>query len=142
MIAPSEALSNAASNGPNGNRPIDRPLTQPRFEAGTNSCSSGKSTAARPPTPKPTMNRIAAIKIHPFSGASAITPVANDRVRIIIMNTLRRSILSPSQPKKIPPGIAAIPEANRSPPIAQTSDASLLQKTPAQTLSGQNQRNR
>jgi hypothetical protein len=53
------------------------------------------------------------MKIHPFCGASAITPVANERIRIIIMNTLRRPILSPSQPKKIPPGIAAIPEANR-----------------------------
>jgi hypothetical protein len=29
------------------------------------------------------------------------------------MNTLRRPILSPSQPKKIPPGIAETPEANR-----------------------------
>ena len=101
------------SSGPKGSKPIDRPLTQPRFEAGTNSCSNGKSTAARPPTPKPTMNRIAAIKIHPFSGANAITPVARERVRIIIMKTLRRPILSPSQPKIIPPGIAATPEANR-----------------------------
>ncbi len=113
MIAPSDALNNAASNGPKGNKPIDRPLTQPRFDAGTNSCSNGKSTAARPPTPKPTMNRIAAMKIQPFSGANAVAPVANERVRIIIMNTVRRPILSPSQPKKIPPGIDATPEANR-----------------------------
>jgi hypothetical protein len=59
------------------------------------------------------MNRIAAMKIHPFSGANAVTPVANERVRIIMMNTLRRPILSPSQPKNIPPGIDATPEANR-----------------------------
>jgi len=42
-----------------------------------------------------------------------VTPVPNERVRIIIMKTLRRPILSPSQPKIIPPGIAATPEANR-----------------------------
>ncbi len=113
ITAPSDALNNAASIGPKGNKPIDRPLTQPRFDAGTNSCSNGRSTAARPPTPSPTMNRIAAMNIHPFSGARAITPVASERIRIIIMNTVRRPILSPSQPKKIPPGIAAIPEANR-----------------------------
>ena len=29
------------------------------------------------------------------------------------MKTFRRPILSPSQPKKIPPGIAAMPEANK-----------------------------
>jgi len=33
--------------------------------------------------------------------------VAKERVRIIIIKTLRRPILSPSQPKIIPPGIDA-----------------------------------
>ena len=113
MIAPRAALNAAASIGPNGNNPSDRPLIKPRLKAGTNSCNSGKSMAARPPTAKPTMNRIAAMKSQPRTGASAITPVAKDIVNISPMNTLRRPILSPSQPKKMPPGIDATPEANR-----------------------------
>ena len=57
-IVPNQAAMAAASSGPSGNRPIDNPLTQPRFEAGRNSCSSGMSTAATPPTPKPTIRRM------------------------------------------------------------------------------------
>jgi hypothetical protein len=59
------------------------------------------------------MKRMAAKNSQPRSGATAIIPVASEKVSIVVMNTLRRPILSPSQPKKIPPGIAAIPDYNR-----------------------------
>src|SRR5262249_9138346 len=55
MIGPSEALGAAAARGPAGSKLIDAPLIQPRFDAGTNSCSSGMSTAKNPPIPKPTI---------------------------------------------------------------------------------------
>jgi len=113
MIGPSEALKRPAAKGPAGSRLIDAPLIQPRFDAGTNSCSRGMSTAKKPPTPRPTMKRITVRKIQPRSGVSAIRPVASEKVRIVIMNTLRRPILSPSHPKKYPAGTDATPEDSR-----------------------------
>ena len=113
MTVPRKALNTAASVGPAGSRLVDSPLTQPRLEAGMNSWSSGKSTAIMPPTPNPTMNRMAAMYIQAPCGAKAIRPVAIENVTTVVMNILRRPILSPSQPKKIPPGIAEMPEANR-----------------------------
>ena len=113
MIGPSEALKRPAAKGPAGSRLIDAPLIQPRFDAGTNSCSRGMSTAKKPPTPRPTMKRITVRKIQPRSRVSAIRPVASEKVRIVIMNTLRRPILSPSHPKKYPAGTNATPEDSR-----------------------------
>src|SRR6516164_11605891 len=69
-IGPSQALKRPAAEGPAGSRLIDAPLIQPRLDAGTNSCSSGMSTAKNLPTPGPTMERIIVRKIQPRSGVS------------------------------------------------------------------------
>ncbi len=71
------------------------------------------STVKKPPTPKPTIKRITVKKTQSRSGVSAIRPVASEKVRIVIMKTLRRPILSPSHPKKNPAGTEATPEDSR-----------------------------
>ena len=101
-----------------------------------NSCSSGKSAAAMPPTPKPTTKRMTTRKIQLRSGVIAIVPVASENVRMVIMNTVRRPTLSPSQPKKIPPGIAATPEANRiAPDCPKVRCQSLTKKASVKPIS-------
>ncbi len=112
MIGPRNALKVAARIVPAGSMQVESPTIQPRFEAGTNSWISGKSTAGMPPTPKPTMKRMTARKIQPPGGVSAMVPVPSEKISTVAMNTLRRPILSPSQPKNQPPGTAATPDAN------------------------------
>ena len=65
MIGPRNALKVAARIVPAGSMQVESPTIQPRFDAGTNSWISGKSTAGMPPTPRPTMKRMTARKIHP-----------------------------------------------------------------------------
>ena len=93
---------------------VTSPPIQPRFDAGTNSCTSGKSTTTRPAAPAPTKKRKTLRKIQPpLSGVNAMMPVASEKFRAVAMNTLRRPILSAIQPQKNAPGTAPIPADSR-----------------------------
>ena len=54
---PTKAPSTAPRPTPSGITQVTRPPTQPRLEEGMNSCTSGRSTQYRPPTPVPTKKR-------------------------------------------------------------------------------------
>src|SRR6185312_10140760 len=98
---------------PSGRQEVTRPPTQPRFDAGTYSCTSVVSTANNPDTPKPTKNRNTVRKIQSLSGVSAMMPVAMEKLSAVPMNALRRPILSAIQPQKNAPGTAPTPADSR-----------------------------
>src|SRR5262252_8415242 len=103
---------------PAGNNVVTNALTQPRLLAGMNSCTSGRSTAYRPALPSPTKNRKIERNtqpaIQPFCpGVNAMTAVATARLTDVQMNTLRRPILSATQPQRNAPGTAPRPDDNR-----------------------------
>src|SRR5262249_47055302 len=85
-----------------GNSTVVSPLTQPRFEAGTNSCTSGISTPISPAVPKPTKKRQKARKNQP--GIKASGPGGKNRMppapaafNARTINTLRRPVRVPPQ---------------------------------------------
>ena len=60
-------------------------------------------------TPNPTKKRQITKYTQPCSGVSAINPVAIEKFRIVAIMTLRRPILSATQPQIIEPNGALIP---------------------------------
>jgi len=64
-------------------------------------------------TPKPTKKRQITRNTQPCSGVSAINPVAIEKFRIVAIMTLRRPILSATQPQISEPKGALIPDDNR-----------------------------
>ncbi len=103
----------APSVSPSGRQEVTSPPTQPRFEAGTYSCTSVVSTANSPDTPKPTKKRNTVRNTQSLSGVSAMMPVATEKFSAVPMNALRRPILSATQPQKKAPGTAPTPAASR-----------------------------
>jgi hypothetical protein len=63
-------------------------------------------------TPNPTRKRQAARYTQPCSGVSTINPVAIEKLRIVAIMTLRRPILSATQPQTNEPKGALTPEAS------------------------------
>ena len=61
-------------------------------------------------TPNPTKKRQTTRNIQPLSGVSAIKPVAIEKFRIVAIMTLRRPILSATQPQINEPRGALTPE--------------------------------
>ena len=89
-----------------------------------NSCTNGRSIAKMPALPTPTKKRKNIRNAQPGTkpsgpGVNTMTPVASEIVIADSMNTVRRPILSPSQPQKNAPGTAPRPEASRIAPPSQ-----------------------
>ena len=112
-VGATNAPSAAPSPVPIGIAAVTMPPIIPRLAAGMNSCTSGRSTQYRPPTPKPTKKRNTVRKTQPFSGVSARIPVATEKLITVAMKTLRRPIRSASQPQNQAPAIAPMPEESR-----------------------------
>ena len=81
-----------------GTAAVTKPPTMPRLEAGTNSCTRGRSTQYKPPTPNPMRKRNTDMNIHALSGVNVRMPVATEKLITVMRKTLRRPILSASQP--------------------------------------------
>ena len=89
-----------------------------------NSCTSGRSIVKIPALPMPTKNRKNIRNSQPGTkpsgpGVKTMMPVASEIVIADQMNTVRRPILSPSQPHTKAPGTAPRPEASRIAPPCQ-----------------------
>ena len=89
-----------------------------------NSCTNGRSIVKMPALPIPTKNRKNIKNSQPGiraagPGVKTMMPVASEIVTADQMNTVRRPILSPSQPQTNAPGTAPRPEASRIAPPCQ-----------------------
>ena len=95
-----------------------------------------------PPTPNPTMKRMAAMKIQAPWGASAIKPVAIENVRTVVMNTCGGRSCRQASQRRSRPGSPRPPKRTGSSPIVQRSISNRSQKMRGRNLSERNQRNR